>query len=203
MIKFIKGTVESIEIDSFIIECNGIGYRIFSSSQSIASFSVGSQGKVYTQMIVRENDLFLVGFSTLNEQDMFKLLTGVSGVGPKVALSILSVGNYRELAMAILSGDVKTLSSASGVGKKTAERIIIDLRDKVEKFGYNDENLTFSEGGIISNIPKSGITPEGAQALEALLVLGYTKREADEMFAKIDTTGKTVEELIKEALSSR
>lgn len=194
MIDFIKGRVASTEADVVIIENQGIGYRILTSAQSAADFMIpGEMATVYTEMIVREDAISLVGFSTREERKMFNLLTSVSGVGTRVGINVLSSLPYERLGFLIASGDVKALTSAQGIGKKTAERIILELKDKIgsaEVTGGETTETALNQGGSI----QSDVT-------EALMTLGYTRSEAQAALSKLDLSHGSVEQAIRDALN--
>ncbi len=193
MIDFIKGKLYHIDVDHIVVENNGMGYRVFTSANSITDFDVvGEEIIIHTEMIVREDAISLVGFSTKEELHMFRLLTSVSGVGTKVGIGILSSLNYISVAAIIASNDVKALTAAHGVGKKTAERIILELKDKVGK-----SMLISSETNIESHVITGGVESD---ALEALMTLGYTRNEAQSVLKLMDISGMTVEEILKAAL---
>ncbi|MDN5353185.1 MAG: holliday junction helicase RuvA, partial [Clostridiales bacterium] len=172
----------------------GIGYRILTSAQSAADFMIpGEMATVYTEMIVREDAISLVGFSTREERKMFNLLTSVSGVGTRVGINVLSSLPYERLGFLIASGDVKALTSAQGIGKKTAERIILELKDKIgsaEVTGGETTETSLNQGGSI----QSDVT-------EALMTLGYTRSEAQAALSKLDLSHGSVEQAIRDALN--
>lgn len=180
MFSFIRGTIVESNTEGVIVENNGIGYRILSSLQSTQTLVVGEVAQLHTQMIVRENDLFLVGFTTTAELKLFNLLTSVSGVGTKVGLAILSSEPYTAIATAIIWGDSTTLQKANGVGKKTAERIVLELQDRMKKIGA----ATGIQGSKVT--PKSfGNQPRSvlSEVEEALEVLGYSQKEIVEVLS--------------------
>ena len=148
MYSYIKGTIEEIGITNIVIENNNIGYEINVSSNTIKDLQLGKMAKIYTKLIVREDDMSLCGFSTKEEMQMFELLTSVSKIGPKVGLGILSFGTPGQLGAYILSEDVAKLSKAPGVGKKTAERIVLELKDKVDKNNVEFEPTLLSSAPI-------------------------------------------------------
>lgn len=197
MYDFIKGELVDSDFESIVIENGGIGYKVYSSLHSISEFS-NAQGSiiVYTKLIVKEDDMSLTGFSTRDELKMFKLLTSVSGVGTKAALSLLSSSSYLDLANAIRCGGHKDLTSAPGIGKKTAELIILKLRDKVDK----EFPITLFNHHEITEIQP--VTTETVDdSILALLSLGYTKTEVQKAMNKINLVGKSTEDIIKEGLS--
>lgn len=194
MIDFIKGKLSHVFGDAVVVENQGIGYRVMTSSGSIADFSVpGEDIIIYTEMIVREDAISLVGFSTRDELNMFQLLTSVSGVGPKVGIGILSSMPYGHVASAIASQDLKALQNAQGVGKKTAERIVLELKDKVP------QTLSLQTH---EHVQASANESQGnyKDALDALLSLGYTRSEAQGVLKQVDVESMTIEEIIKSAL---
>ena len=192
MYSYIKGTVEEIYIDSIVVENNGIGYKINVSSNTIMNLQVGEATKIYTKLIVREDDMSLCGFVSREELKMFELLTSVSKIGPKVALSILSFASPAQLGAYILSEDIGKLSKAPGVGKKTAERIVLELKDKVDK-----NNIEF-EPTLLSQKPTLISQDE---SVDALVALGYTLSESKEAVQKCKKDGMNTESIIKKALT--
>lgn len=194
MIDFIKGKLSHVFGDAVVVENQGIGYRVMTSTGSIADFSMpGDEIIIYTEMIVREDAISLVGFSTRDELNMFQLLTSVSGVGPKVGIGILSSMPYGHVASAIASQDLKALQNAQGVGKKTAERIVLELKDKVPQ----TLSLQAHEHVQTSTNESQGNYKD---ALDALLSLGYTRSEAQGVLKQVDIESMTIEEIIKTAL---
>lgn len=194
MYAYIKGTLEVNCGEYIIVENNEIGYKIFTTSYSISELINMESDKicVYTKIVNRDDEMNIYGFSSQRELDMFNKLTTVSGVGSKMALGILSSIDLGHLVGAIISNDIKELVKAQGVGKKTAQRIILELKDKV------DEKLaiiqpTFNEMVFVGDDNEK-------EATEALLSLGYKKSEVQSAFNKIKTDNLTVESIIKEAL---
>lgn len=176
MIGYIKGTVEGILEDSVLLENNGIGYRIFTSGMVLASLiRLHEPMMLFTYLHVREDELSLFGFPTREELDTFKLLLGVNGIGPKAALSILTVLTVRDLSLAIMSGDTKAITKANGVGTKGANRVIMELKDKL-----NFDDL-FDLGGVEENSVSSQSNAAGDSIQDtvlALVSLGYSEFEA-------------------------
>ena len=192
MYSYIKGIVEEIYLDRIVLENNGIGYEINVSSYTAQSVVKGKEAKIFTKLIVREDDMSLCGFASRNELEMFKLLTSVSKIGPKVGLSILSSATPSQLTAYILSEDITKLSKCPGVGKKTAERIILELKDKVDKESAEFEATLFNQ-------KPTGL--ELDEALEALLALGYSNNEAKEAVQKFKKDGLKTEDIIKKSLT--
>ncbi len=175
MIEFLRGKVADLDINRMVIDVNGVGY-VLSISESTAALmpSVGEEVKVYTFMSVRDDGVSLFGFPSADDLTVFKLLITVSGVGPKGAQGILSVFTPDDLRFAILSGDSKAIAKAPGIGKKTAERVIIDLKDKIS--AADTVKGLFDEG----DNKATGAVSEGAreEAKEALIALGYSSSDA-------------------------
>ena len=192
MYSYIKGTVEEIYLDRIVLENNGIGYEINVSSFTAQSVQKGKDAKIFTKLIVREDDMSLCGFASRKELEMFKLLTSVSKIGPKVGLGILSCATPPQLSAYILSEDIAKLSKCPGVGKKTAERIILELKDKVDKESAEFEATLFNQA-------PTGL--ELDEAVEALLALGYSNVESKEAVQKFKKDGLKTEDLIKKALT--
>lgn len=192
MYSYIKGNIEEIRLDSIVIENNNIGYKINASSNTIKDLQLGKMAKIYTKLIVREDDMSLCGFSTQEEMKMFELLTSVSKIGPKVGLAILSFASPGQLGAYILSEDIAKLSKAPGVGKKTAERIVLELKDKVDK------TTAHFEPTLLSNAP-IGISQD--EAVDALLALGYSAPEAKEAVERCKKDGLNTQDLIKKSLT--
>lgn len=174
MIGFLRGIIDTISEERIIIDVNGIGFNVYMpSTQRDMLKPRGSEIKVYTYMAVREDAMQLYGFTTVDSLELFKMLIQVNGIGPKGALALLSSMSTDELRFAIMSGDAKTISKAPGIGTKTAQRVIIDLKDKVS---VKDMLDNYSTGKMI---PDTGVLNEAkAEAVEALTALGYSSADA-------------------------
>jgi Holliday junction DNA helicase RuvA len=198
MLDYIKGYVEHIDEDYIVVECNDIGYKIITSLTTIADLQHhGEKVCVFTEMVVREDSITLCGFSSKNELKMFKLLTSVSGVGTKVGMAILSSIAYTSLYTILISGDVDALTKANGVGKKTAQRIILELKDKVKKVMH----ISIDHGEVIQEtLDMTHTNFEDAKA--ALLSLGYSHNEINEGVSGIETSNLSTEDIIKLALKN-
>ncbi len=198
MLEYIKGYVEYVDEDHLVIESNEIGYKIMTSLTTIAELQHHTEKVcIFTELIVREDSMTLCGFSCKNELKMFKLLTSVSGVGTKVGLAILSSIPYTSLYTILISGDVKSLTTANGVGKKTAERIILELKDKVKKVMH----ISVDHGEVIQEALDIDHTSfEDAKA--ALLALGYSHNEINAAVSGIEMSNLTTEDIIKLALKN-
>ena len=190
MIGYIKGTIEEIYEDSIIVDRNGIGFRIYIPSSFLSKIYIKDYIKVYTYLNVKEDSLTLYGFLTNDELTIFKLLIGVNGVGPKVAVNILSFMSADEFKYAILAADEKKLSQAPGIGKKTAQKILLELKDKFdfsESFDVNDENGPALDSNAVS------------EAAEGLIGFGYSAAEALKAVkqAAVDSGSDDPEKLLK------
>ncbi|MCI9121453.1 MAG: Holliday junction branch migration protein RuvA [Oscillibacter sp.] len=195
MFYYLDGTVAEILPHLAVIDCGGVGYACKTTDNTLAALKKGAQKKLYTFLHVAENLFELYGFATQRELRSFRLLLGVSGVGPKAALAILSSGTPESLAMAIVTGDEKSLTAAPGVGKKIAQRIILELKDKMAK--ETGGELDFSKGkGSASPTP---FTSKASEAAQALAVLGYTSQETSAALKGLDPE-LSLEELIRQAL---
>ncbi|WZL71545.1 Holliday junction branch migration protein RuvA [Clostridiaceae bacterium 35-E11] len=193
MFQYIKGNLEFIGEDYIVIDNHDIGYKIYTSYLSISEFKAKNEKvKVYTQIIIRDEDVTIYGFSTREELKMFQLLMTVTSVGAKVALGILSSVPLGRLIGVILSEDIQGLTKAQGVGKKTAQRIILELKDKV------DPNMAVFE---LSFIPTPQLARDDAdEAVDALVALGYGKTEALKAVTEAKAASINVEDMIKKAL---
>lgn len=195
MYAYIKGIIEIKNVDSVVIDNNGIGYKIFMSSNSIQKLGeLNSEVKVFTHYQVREDNISLFGFCNLEELRMFELLIGVSGVGAKSALGILSNITPSKFALAVITNDIKELTKLPGIGAKSAQRIILELKDKLK----TEETIAAESDFEIQHvISKDDVLHE---AVSALQVLGYPVKEATKAVSSIECEGLTVEEIIKKAL---
>lgn len=201
MIGYIKGTIEGIFQDSVLIENQGIGYKVFTSGKAIDGLAgMHQQVKFFTYLHVREDELSLFGFPTTEETDTFKLLIGVNGIGPKAALSILSVLSVRDLSLAVMSGDTKAISKANGVGAKGAGRIVMELKDKMK---LDDLFVTDadSEMDLTAGSLNDRKTDSVQDVILALVSLGYSEFEALKAIKQIeDAELMDTEDLLKAAL---
>ena len=196
MYEYIKGKYIGINKDYVIIENNGIGYKIFTSGATMAEMpKVSEEVQLYLEQIVREDFIGLYGFKDREELEMFKLLISISGVGAKAALSLLSISRINNLKYAIIMEDDKHLCRAPGIGKKTAGRIILELKDKI-KTDEISEGVDIQQG--FEDIAPSNSNAIG-EALGALLALGYSEKEAENALKKVNRQ-ETVENIIKECL---
>lgn len=198
MYAHIKGEVEFKGNDFVVIEAGGIGYRIFTSFFTINSLGApGTQAKLFTYLHVREDAMLLYGFLTQEELNMFELLLSVSGVGPKVAISVVSSIPSAKFSLAVVTDDVKTLTKAPGIGKKMAQRIILELKDKIKK-----EQLVPDKLAGAQDFGAMGDNSRISEAINALMVLGYSSDEASTVILNVYTEDMELEEIIKAALKS-
>ena len=191
MFDYIKGNYINSGDGYVVIENNGIGFTIYTSMNSLGSFNSSRDVKAYTYLYLREGIADIYGFSTEEERRMFLHLLSISGVGPKAAISILSVAPPEKIAIAILTGDHKLIQKAQGVGVKVAQRVVMELKDKLKGIEINTNDLP----------PEIVTTDNSSEALTALLVLGYSEQEAKRALAKADLSGDT-ESIIKSALKA-
>ncbi len=196
MFYHLDGKVAELGQGMAVIDCNGVGYLVNTSLTTQSRLKVGERSKLYISESVREDAFELFGFATKSEKRNFDLLIGVSGVGPKAALSILSAYTPEALAMAILSGDEKALTVAPGIGKKIAQRVILELKDKLAKES-GDFELPMKSGAPVA-------VGDGklSDAAAALAVLGYGPAEINVALKGVDVAPLTVEEIIKAALKN-
>ena len=204
MLAYIKGKLEMKMTGYVVIDVGGLGYKVYMSEVGIENIgNIGDTVKVHTFYRVREDDISIFGFNTLEELKMFELLLGVSGVGAKTALTMLAVCEPSEFALAVISEDVKALTGIPGIGPKSAKRIILELKDKIKK-EQEIENIKNQVENKKSNTKiKLAIENDDKlqEAISALQVLGYNKKEIEKSFEKIDTKELSTEELIKKGLS--
>ena len=195
MFYYLDGKVAELQPYLAVIDCGGVAYACATTNNTLSRLKKGERGKLYTYLHVAENAFGLYGFISQNELNSFKLLIGVSGVGPKAALAILSVGTPESLAMAIVTGDEKALTAAPGIGKKIAQRVILELKDKIAK--ETGGNIDFS-GGVSAAIP--AISSKATEAAAALSVLGYSSQEISAVMKGVDVENLSLEEIIRQSL---
>ena len=194
MFYHIEGIVTELEPNLVVLDCGGLGYALNATMNTVSCLHMGDKAKLYVAEAIGENNFDLYGFFTKGEKRCYEMLVSVSGIGPKAALSILSYSTPETLALAIMNEDVKALTVAPGVGKKIAQRVILELKDKMSK----------ETGGQEVRLPVAG--PSAAQdgtmndAMAALAVLGYSSAEIAPALKKIDVTGMSAEKIIKAVL---
>lgn len=200
MLAYIKGILEIKTKGYIVVEAGGLGYKIFMPESTIANTgNIGDKVQIYTFMRVREDDVSLYGFLTNEELRMFELLLSVSGIGAKGALGILSNITPSQFALAVISNDVAILKKVPGIGPKTAQRAILELKDKLKK----EQEISIAKGEETSNIEQVIKEDEKvSEAISALQVLGYSKREIIEALQTIEVTSLSVEDIIKKGLAN-
>lgn len=198
MFYYLNGTVAEIDANLAVIDCGGVGYACATTNYTLAQLKKGETAKLYTYMNVREDAVDLFGFASQNELHTFKMLIGVSGVGPKAALSILSSTTPGNLAMSVVMGDEKALMAAPGIGKKIAQRIILELKDKLAK----EQGSGSSEIPVGGGIPAAVDNGKVSEASAALAVLGYSSQEIAAALKGIDVKELPLEQIIRQALKN-
>lgn len=194
MFYYVNGTVAEIEAGLAVIDCSGVGYACATTNYTLSQLKKGERAKLYTYLNVREDAMEMFGFASQSELRSFKMLIGVSGVGPKAALSILSSTTPQQLSMAVVMGDEKALTAAPGIGKKIAQRIILELKDKLIK-----EQGGFKAGsGAAVAMPAQN--NKAGEAAAALAVLGYGSQEIAAALKGIDMDALPLEEIIRQSL---
>lgn len=195
MLAYIKGELTQTTNEYAVIEAGGLGYKVFMPETAIEKLgNIGSLVKVHTYYRVREDDISIFGFNTQEELRMFELLLSVSGVGAKTAVVIISTIEPSDFALAVISEDVSELVKIPGIGKKSAQRIVLELKDKLKKDAISvevDKKAT----------QKARVNDDVEEAISALQVLGYNKKEIEKAFEKIDKNGLELEDLIKKGLA--
>lgn len=199
MISYVRGKLAAVEPQKAVVDVGGIGYGVFMPQQALSLLpQPGNEVKLYTYLNVKEDALQLFGFLTKDDLEIFKLVIGVSGIGPKGGLNILSCMSPDELRFAIMSGDAKAISAAPGIGRKTAEKLILELRDKVDiedvlnGAAHPDDSGQFQDGEAESAMQ--------TEAVQALVALGYGNAESLRAVRKTSPECLTVEDILKEAL---
>lgn len=194
MFYYVNGTVAEIEAGLAVIDCSGVGYACATTNYTLSQLKKGERAKLYTYLNVREDAMEMFGFASQSELRSFKMLIGVSGVGPKAALSILSSTTPQQLSMAVVMGDEKALTAAPGIGKKIAQRIILELKDKLikEQGGFETGN------GAAAAMPAQN--NKAGEAAAALAVLGYGSQEIAAALKGIDMDALPLEEIIRQSL---
>jgi len=191
MFYYLDGTVAHIESALAVIDVGGVGFACAASQMTLRELEIGKRARLYTHVVIREDAFDIYGFVSQEEQNCFRMLIGITGVGPKAALSILSSSSPSQLAMAVITGDEKILTAAPGIGKKIAQRIILELKDKMARSEL--------ESAGYDNIPAIGNNAAN-EAETALAVLGYDRREIAAALKGIDTSVLSTEEIVRMAL---
>ena len=191
----LDGIISEIDVNQAVIECNGIGFLVYVSANTISYLKQGTKQKLYITESIGENNFDLYGFYSKAEKKFFDMLISVSGVGPKAAVSILSSSTPESLTAAIINNDEKLLCMAQGIGKKTAQRIILELKDKIAKLDLP------SVVGEITTVASGSDRKTVNDAASALAVLGFSNSEIRQALNSIDTAGLSAEKIIKQALN--
>lgn len=192
MIAYLRGTVQYVTADAVVLNVNGVGYEVFCSGSAHVKLWGGKEGEVYTYLQVKEDGVALYGFSSLDEKNMFLKLISVSGVGPKMGIAVLSAMSTADLAAAIAMSDVRKLCTVKGLGKKTAERIVLELKEKVAK----DAAMQSGASDFVA-APQSG----DEDAILGLMSMGFTRAECEKgVKAAHESGASTIEEIIQVAL---
>ena len=194
MIYNLRGKLTACDINFIVVECGGVGFKCFTSLNTAKQLGeIGKEINVFTHLAVREDAMDLYAFATTAELDAFKLLITVSGIGPKAAVAILSELTPDRLALCIASGDAKSITAAQGVGKKTAERVVLELKDKIGSIATEAASAT------VSNLQKNIENSASAEAIEALVSLGYSQSDAAVVVGSLDSS-MSVDEMIRYGL---
>ncbi len=195
MFYYLEGKVEILDQGFAVIDCNGVGYACRASQNTIGKLRTGEVARLLTYLNVREDVFELYGFINEEERSCFKMLIGVSGVGPKAALSILSIASPDKLALSIITGDAKVLTQAPGVGKKIAQRIVLELKDKMSR----EQLEALPEAASMMGAP-GGKVNHTQEAVAALMVLGYSQSEALYAMEGLDTGNMETEQIVQQSL---
>ena len=198
MFYYVSGTVAHVEPYLAVIDCGGVGYACRTTSYTLSQIKKGDKAKLFTYLSVREDAMDLYGFATAEEQKLFQQLISVSGVGPKAALAILSTANPASLALSIITGDEKALTAAAGVGKKIAQRVILELKDKLAKGQSISAAGESVAGPAVTIIPQNKLS----EASAALAVLGYSQGEINVALKGIDIESQSLEQIIRLAMKN-
>ena len=198
MYYYLSGTVAHVEPYLAVIDCGGVGYACRTTTYTLSQLKKGEKAKLFTYLSVREDAMELYGFSSQEELKLFQQLISVSGVGAKVAVAILSSSTPSNLAMSIITGDDKALTRAQGVGKRIAQRVILELKDKLAKGQTISASGESVAGPVIDIIPQN----KASEAAAALAVLGYSRQEIDVALRGVDIENLALEQIIKQALKN-
>ena len=190
---YLNGTVAAMEANLAVVDCGGVGYACSTTSYTQSQLAIGRVAKLYTYCSIREDAVDIFGFSSREEKKCFERLVGVTGVGPKAALAILSSMTPEQFTLAVVTGDEKALTAAPGVGKKLAQRILLELKDKLA-----GEQIEAAGSGPA--VPLTGAGGKAAEASAALAALGYSQSEIGASLRGVDTGSLTVEEIVRQCL---
>lgn len=195
MFYHLEGIITDIDINLAVVDCGGVGYAVNTTANTLSQIKIKEKSKLYISEYIKEDCFDLYGFATLSEKRCFEMLLTVSGIGPKAAQAILSTSTPEALAIAIMNGDEKAITVAQGVGKKIAQRVILELKDKVSK----------EAGSVATEMPAVVSVADGDarnDAIAALMVLGYSVPEINSVLRKMDISGMSTEQIVKIALKN-
>ncbi|MDO4815343.1 MAG: Holliday junction branch migration protein RuvA [Bacillota bacterium] len=195
MFYYLNGIVAEIDINLAVIDCGGVGYAVNTTANTLSRIKINEKAKLYICESIREDAFELYGFATLQEKRCFEMLLTVSGIGPKAAQSILSASTPEGLAMAIMNGNEKVITAAPGVGKKIAQRVILELKDKISK----EAGSAAAEMPAVMTPTDSNIRSD---AIAALMVLGYSAAEINSVLRGVDVSGLSTEQIVKLVLKN-
>lgn len=197
MFYHLNGIVTDIDINLAVIDCSGVGYAVNTTTNTLSRLKIGEKSKVYISECIKEDSFELYGFATVSEKRCFEMLLTVSGIGPKAAQAILCAVTPEGLALAIMNGDDKTITAAQGVGKKIAQRVILELKDKVAK-----QMSTADAPEMPAVLTQTDSGAGRSDAVAALMVLGYGAAEINSVLRRMDTSGMSTEQIVKIALKN-
>ena len=200
MFHHLNGLISDIEANMAVVECNGVGYAVNTTTYTLSKIKLNERAKLYISEYIKEDCFDLYGFSTLSEKRCFEMLLGVSGIGPKAAQAILCAVTPEGLALAVMNGDDKAITAAQGVGKKIAQRLILELKDKISK-EVNNNGMPASE---LPAVMTQSATDSKAKndAIAALMVLGYGTSEINSAIRNVDTNSMSTEQIVKAVLKN-
>ena len=198
MIAFVKGILSEIGEGEVVVDCGSLGYEINVPSSVTGAVRIGSEVKLYTFLNVREDEMSLFGFLDQDSLSMFKLLITISGIGPKGALGVLSVMSVSDLRFAVLAGDAKSISRAPGIGQKTAQRIVMELKDKVSISDSFDSSGNVGSAAALTGEESSA----KSDAIIALTELGFSSSDALRAVSKVEIAGRSANQILKDALKA-
>ena len=194
MFYYIKGTVAELQPNLAVLDCSGVGYALNATANTVSHLKTGESAKLYVCEVIGENNFDLYGFFDRSEKRCFEMLIAVSGIGPKAALSILSYNTPEGLALSIMNNDLKALTVAPGIGKKIAQRVVLELKDKIGK------EMSFESFELPTAAAPAAENSQVGDALTALGVLGYSSAEVAPILKKLDVSGMSAEQIIRTVL---
>jgi len=199
MFYHLEGTVSELDLNTVILDCHGIGFALTVSAVTLGEVKIGSKAKLYVAESIREDGFDLFGFATKKEKQFFNMLTSVSGIGPKAAISILSSNTTDQLVLAIASGNEKALTAAPGVGKKIAQRVILELKDKLKTDEFMSIDLSSGSSGAGAAVVAAS-SPALNEAVGALAALGYSNSDIAPALKNIDPTDMSSDQILRAVL---